>query len=289
KNRISQIIWPKLRKEGKSFKISFHTIGDFVKNSIFSKNELYKFIPELGEIIINKTGLDVDLDESFFNFDFIIWDSGKSLIGFNLYSINRIYIDNRAPKHRKFFHPASMNPFLIRAMINSGLNSELIKLLISGQECYFLDPFMGGGGMLLDALDLKFSVIGIDLDYWMCRGTRMNLYDFEKKYVYTKLPWNILRSTSLNIPLKSETVDLIATDPPYGTSSSLKNSSFDVLLENVLKECLRVLKSNRRIVITVPSQFNLPKFIKTDQILTKIPNYVHRSLTRVIWIIEKNE
>ncbi|OLS25951.1 MAG: tRNA (guanine(10)-N2)-dimethyltransferase [Candidatus Heimdallarchaeota archaeon LC_3] len=287
KNNIKKINWDTWIQNYNSFKVRLITIGNFVKNSKYSKNEYYSLIPQLGEIILRQSNATVDVKDPFHKIDFIIWDSGKIVFGLNIFTINRTIIDKRAPKHRKFFHPSSMNPFLIRNMMNFGLTNEIIEKLSKKASLYFLDPFMGGGGMLVDALDLGFHTIGIDLKYWMGRGTRMNLYDFEEKISFSSMPWNIISlTTSQNLPIRKNSIDLIVTDPPYGISTSLKDNNFSQLLTTVLSECFRVLKKGKRIVISIPSEYPLPKIVDKNQIIFSISNIVHRSLTRIIWVIE---
>jgi tRNA (guanine10-N2)-dimethyltransferase len=284
---IKDINWNRWLSESFSFKVRLITIGDFVRNSKFKKKSYYKAIPALGAKILKSSNSSVDVKNPFFQIDLVSWDNGNVILGVNLYKINREIIEKRAPKHRKFFHPASMNPFLIRAMVNFGITKDLIKKINNNEVVYFLDPFMGGGGMLLDALDLGFNTIGIDLEYWMGRGTRMNLTDFEDKVVFSKMPWNLISSSSQHLPLKENSIDLIVTDPPYGVSTTLKEYNFNELLTFVIKECFRVLRKQGRIVISIPSNNELPVFIDEDQILFSVSNFVHRSLTRVIWVLQK--
>jgi putative methyltransferase (TIGR01177 family) len=285
---VGEISWNRWLSKPLSFKVRLITIGNFVRNSKFKKKSYYKAIPTLGAEILKSSNSLVDVKNPFYQIDLVSWDTGNVLLGVNLYKINREIIEKRAPKHRKFFHPASMNPFLIRAMVNFGITKDLIKKLNNKKEIYFLDPFMGGGGMLLDALDLGFNAIGIDLEYWMGRGTRMNLTDFEDKVVFSKMPWNIISSSSQHLPLKENSINLIVTDPPYGVSTILKEYNFNELITFVLKESFRVLKKQGRIVISIPSNNPLPVFINKDQILFSVSNLVHRSLTRVIWVLQKN-
>ena len=65
-------------------------------------------------------------------------------------------------------------------------------------------------------------------------------------------PWTIIRTNSIKIPIKPESIDLIVSDPPYGQSTILKGIKINELIQRVIKECYRVLKFNSRMVISIP-------------------------------------
>lgn len=272
-----------------SFKVTLLTIGDFARKSLFSKNVYYHWIPSVGKKLATITDAIIDLENYFHHIEFIANSSGGIILGFQLFQVNRRSIEQRSPKHREFFHPASMNSFLIRGMINLGLTPALLQQLTHVKNnCTFLDPFMGGGGFILDALDIGFNTFGIDLNSKMSGGTQINIKNFESRFAFRSLPWVLFHADSKHLPLKKNTIDLIVSDPPYGNNSSLMKIPLIELLNSVLSECLRVLKPNSRIVLCVPSKYSLPAILLNQKLITTIEVPVHRSLTRIIWVIEKH-
>ncbi|MHA2362987.1 MAG: TRM11 family SAM-dependent methyltransferase [Candidatus Hodarchaeales archaeon] len=273
------------------FKLIFKKKGNYIDNPIFFLKKNRKCLKlSVAEKILNLSMCSVNLKDPFYELDLILLPN-YIILGLRLFEPNRKYIKNRAPALRYFFHPASMNPILIRAMLNSGITKYFMKNVNkkkkSSERQVFLDPFMGGGGMLIEAGILGFLTIGLDIGYWMCRGSRMNLYDLSSHNI-DLFPWTIIRINSEFIPVKDNSVDLIVTDPPYGISTSLKNwSNLETLLNTVLGECYRVLKPESRIVISVPSKTNM--IIEKTGFKLIIKNYdrVHKSLTRVIYVLEK--
>ena len=146
---------------------------------------------------------------------------------------------------------------------------------------------MGGGGFILDELDIGFSSFGIDMNHLMSRGSHTNIKNFETRFAFKPLPWTLFYADSKYIPLKSNILDLIVADPPYGTNSSLMNMSLGDLLAEVLVECFRTLKSHSRLVLCTTATYSLFPHFSNHRIIATIKVPFNRSLTRMIWVIEK--
>lgn len=275
---------PSIRRES-TFRVEIIKKGNFDLNSIFDSKNRNEFKYEVADSFIEKYKLKVNLKEPNIRIQVLITPK-LIILGILLFEVNRKAIKNRAPSHRSYFHPASMSPLLIRAMLNLSIkmNSHpLFGFQNKNNKLTFLDPFMGGAGMLIEAIEQGFSTIGLELGYWECRGARMNLISFQQ--INNLVTWNIIKCNSSLIPLKSNTIDIIVSDPPYGISTMVGGSSISVLISDVLKECFRILKNGSRIIISIPStlEVNFNKFIKISSVSDK----VHQSLTRIIWILEK--
>ena len=82
-------------------------------------------------------------------------------------------------------------------MINFGFTTSLLFNMSNKPSNYkFLDPFMGGGGMVLEALDMQYECHGIELFYWAGLCARANIKDFENKMLKKFLPWNVISADS---------------------------------------------------------------------------------------------
>ncbi len=268
-----------------TFKVEMIKRG-ILNNKLFSSENRQRILFSIADSLIGKFNLKADLKSENITITLILTPS-KIFFGQRIFKTNRKLIMNRTPSNRSYFHSGSMNPILIRAMINLGLKFSYspTKETSSGKSL-LLDPFMGAGGILMEAGTMNYATVGIELGYWMTRGARMNLSDMIYSG-YNSSFWSIIRSDSNNIPLKSNSIDIIVTDPPYGHSTILGGQKLEDLLANVLNECRRVLKRKSRMVISIPSTID----IKFDgfTILEKIYDRVHNSLTRIIYLLEKIE
>jgi putative methyltransferase (TIGR01177 family) len=267
---------------GLSFKVEMEKKG-IVSEKIFNSNNRQILIFSVADSLIDKFQLKADLVNPIISIKILLTPQ-KIILGQKILKPNRKTIMNRTPSNRSYFHPGSMNPILIRSMVNLGVKNSYLPLGAHDKKPIFLDPFMGGGGMLIEAISMGYSAIGIELGYWMARGARMNLLDLSYSG-FESISWSILRNDSSVIPLKSNSVDVIVTDPPYGHSTILGGKNLEDLLNDVLKECYRVLKNKSRMVISIPSttKTNLTSF----KVLEEVHDRVHNSLSRIIYILEK--
>lgn len=280
--QVEKVNFGRLLENHYSFRVKLIRKGDlrgtpFI-NAIF-RNQLKI---STGKTIYKLSNCAVNIKDPFYEIELYII-SGYLILGLKLFESNKKSIIKRSPSNRYYFHSASMNPLLIHAMINLTLSVYDTNL---NSKPIFLDPFMGGGGMLIEAGSLGYHVIGIDIGYWMCRGSRMNLMDVST-HGLDEFPWTILRANSSFIPLMDNCIDSIVTDPPYGVSTSLKEDNLEDLLHIVLQECFRVLKKGRRMAISIPSTIQID--FHNFKVINKLYDRVHKSLTRVIHLLEKPE
>jgi tRNA (guanine10-N2)-dimethyltransferase len=205
----------------------------------------------------------VDLENPDVLFYIIITDD-RALFCLSIEEVEERGFGQRRPWSRPFFHPSSMHPRLARTMVN-----------LSGAKLgsRFLDPFCGSGGILLEAGFIGCKLIGVDIDPIMSRGSKENLQVLGLRSA------NIFVGDARQIPLKE--IDSVATDPPYGRSSSTKGNNTFMLVEESLEEMASILKSQGKICISIPSELNLKKLRPKGLKLVEIhPFRVHRSLTR---------
>jgi tRNA (guanine10-N2)-dimethyltransferase len=202
---------------------------------------------------------------------YTIITNDRALFCVNVADAEEEGFSKRRPGFRPFFHPSSMHPRLARAMVN-----------LSGARLgsRFLDPFCGSGGMLIEAGLIGCDTIGMDIDLEMVKGSRTNLQALGLGF------FNVVAGDARHLPMRE--VDAVATDPPYGRSSSTKGKETRTLVEEFLDQTRALLKSQSKICLSVPSDVNMNGLeSKGLKILEAHLVRVHRSLTRRITIFSK--
>ncbi len=201
---------------------------------------------------------------------------GIAVIGEVLAEQDTKAFNSRRPGRRPFFKPGPLSPQLSRVFVN-------LARLKEGDV--YLDPFCGTGGFVLEAclLGARHCICG-DLSSDMIRGSLINIkyFNFNDKVSFF---WQ----DSAYIPLKEETVDTIATDPPYGRSTTTGKRAYDELVEKFLHESYRVLKKGGHIVYAGPSQYTPWKLAYKVgfRVIARYQMYVHSTLTREIVVARK--
>ncbi|MFQ6124162.1 MAG: RsmD family RNA methyltransferase [Candidatus Heimdallarchaeota archaeon] len=194
------------------------------------------------------------------------------VLGLNLFSINRGAFDTRRAHFRKFVHPSAINPRLARTMVNLSRASPQKK---------FLDPFTGSGGMLIEAGMIGCKPLGIEIDLKMIRGAQKNLHYFGIN------DYMLIVGDARTPPVKA--VEAIATDPPYGTSSSTKGLTVSELIQDTLLASREILTPGGFICIAAPNTINLEQLGENAnlQLFSMFLQFVHRSLTRKIGVFKR--
>ncbi|MFX1453619.1 MAG: methyltransferase domain-containing protein [Promethearchaeota archaeon] len=266
-NSLKNIDFIKYIENKKSFAVRIQKIGHKNINSEYFEKLIGKII--FGSI---KKTLKVDLlhpDILFYG----IFAKNKFFFGINNSKKIRSCFKSNSLKSRPFFHPSALNPRLARVMVNLSQIKE---------DEIFLDPFCGTGSLLIEAFLIGCNqVIGIDISPKMINGAKKNLKKFGVKNM------ELLVGDSNHIPLKF--ISGIATDPPYGRSSSTYKKSLIPLLENFFLEISDLILKNRLITIALPSYIKLFELIDKlyFEIKHEFTQYVHSSLTRKIYVIQK--
>lgn len=179
----------------------------------------------------------------------------------------------RPTTKRPFFHPTAMKPHVARALVN--LSHARIGEM-------FLDPFCGAGSILIEAGLIGCKILGSDVDRKMILGVRKNLS-------YYKIdPEAVICADVKCLPLRNQ-IQAIATDPPYGRSSSTHGLEVKALIREFLNEVLDLLRKGGRICFAIPKNIDTHEFIDQRQLkIIEIHDYyIHRSLTRKIFVLKK--
>ena len=193
-----------------------------------------------------------------------IFSDDACYLGRVMYHIDRGSYAYRNPMRRPFFHPGVMMPLMARAMVN-------LTHVRPGEILY--DPFCGTGGILLEGEIIGARVAGSDIDPSMIRGSRDNL------------PAAVcLRADTCQLPLSDASVHAVATDLPYGQSTSIKATSLERLYEDSLSEIRRVMKRNGKAVVVTHRDIS-PLAKEYFEIEHAFSQRVHKSLTRQILVL----
>ena len=193
-----------------------------------------------------------------------LFTDNRCFLGKVLYTIDRGSYAYRDPQRRAFFHPGVMMPLMARTMVN------LTHVMPGELLC---DPFCGTGGMLLETELMGVLAIGSDYDPEMLDGCRKNLPD--GAYV---------RADATRMPYPDSCFDAVATDLPYGQSTTIGADSLDTLYKESLQEIRRVLKKGGRAVVVTHRDIR-----GLADGLFEVSGYyeqrVHKSLTRRILVL----
>ncbi|MCR8455094.1 MAG: methyltransferase domain-containing protein [Candidatus Korarchaeota archaeon] len=180
---------------------------------------------------------------------------------------------SRDPKYRPYAPPATMSSLLSRLLVN-------LTGLSPGQT--FLDPFCGTGSLALEAADMGLKVICIDINPKAIEAAEMLLHEY---YGFKEV--NLRVGDARHLQLEDDSIDGIATDPPYGISSSTFGAVLIDLYRDFLLEAYRILRSNSRLVICHTQSVPIGKLaaeIGFDYELM-FSMKVHSRLTRFISIL----
>ena len=168
----------------------------------------------------------------------------------------------RFPRRRPFFHPSALRPRIARAMANLARPRNVI-----------IDPFVGTGSILIEAGLLGVYGIGCDIDRKMAVGCKKNV-EF-----YGVLA-DVVQADARRLPFR--TLPAVATDLPYGRSSSTHGVKFESLLTEFLDEMRGLLEG--RAVIMYPSKYR--RMVKEDK---GFDLYVHKNLMRRVSVVKFEE
>ncbi|WFO76095.1 RNA methyltransferase [Desulfurococcaceae archaeon MEX13E-LK6-19] len=200
----------------------------------------------------------------------LVATDGVILLGRVIGKLDTKSFMERKPSLRPFFRSIAMPVQLSRILVN-------LSRLRPGEV--FLDPFCGTGSIVIEAYLVGGKPIGIDINWDIVKGARLNLKH------YHMLGSEIILSDARAAKLKH--VHAIATDPPYGRSASTYGEDVKKLYMDFISNASNILLSKRYMVFMAPVW--LEKYI--DEVLCdkgfilrrKYYMYVHSALTRIVY------
>jgi tRNA (guanine10-N2)-dimethyltransferase len=229
---------------------------------------------EIGSLIWQSLGgkVDVDLRKPDVLFLGVI-DGERFFFGLHLASRERAGFTQRRSPLRPFFVPSAIHPKSARLMVN---------LSRAAPGDLFLDPFCGTGGLLLEAAEIGCVPIGVDINPMILAGCRENLEHY-------LVAFNGVLGDARSPPFSPRAINAIATDPPYGRSSSTKGAKVRGLIQSSL-ECLAdMLNPKKYLCLALPFVQFTEDIIPLDAFRVKETHTmrIHRSLRRFIVVLQR--
>ncbi len=256
-----------LNLDGKeTFSVRVHVLDN---KELYSKIEIEKY---LGEKIIEaySGSLKVKLQSPRYEFIGLV-SGGEIYLGLLLARTDRKAIDKRAGKYRPYFQPGVINPRIARAMVN-------LTRVKPGD--LFIEPFIGTGGLALEAGVQGCRIIGLDIKKKMIYASQKNLNYYNVKY-------DLVLGDARSIPFTK--FDGGATDPPYGISTSTVGEATAQLIKETLKNIQQAIKPGGYFTLAFPSTIKLESILKGLKLtlIEAFDIYVHKSLTRRIAVLRR--
>lgn len=199
----------------------------------------------------------------------IVYSEGVH-VGRLLGSIDRAAYERRKTKNLPFDHPISIHPKFARCLVN------LTEVRPGGR---LLDPFCGTGAVVAEAALAGADAIGADVSERMIEGARANLVAIGADAKLHKCDVGSIRDAV-------QRVDGIATDPPYGRSSSTNGEPIDMLFKRAFSAFLEVIDKRSRVAMAVHDS-ELAGLAEGFRLVESHDLWVHRSLTRYFCVLEK--
>ncbi|MEB2836487.1 MAG: TRM11 family methyltransferase [Desulfurococcales archaeon] len=203
----------------------------------------------------------------------VLYAEGVIAVGLRLAVLDTRGFAERSPARRPFFKPGPLDQRLSRALVN------LARLRPGG---VFWDPFCGTGGIALEAclLGAGRCLCG-DISFEMAYGSRRNLKH------YSQGPLSISYIGDALSPPVGGGIDAVATDPPYGRSTTLGGRTRRILYKGFLEAALSLLRRGSYLVFAAP-EAERPHEIASSlgyYVVERHYMYVHGSLVREIIVV----
>ncbi len=239
-----------------------------VKSPARKKDSSRKSVEEgVGKILASSGNVDLTRPEIVFRvLQGSRWHFCKVLA-----NVRRTDFEKRSTAKRPFKKPVTLHPRLARTLVN------LARVSYGGK---LLDPFCGTGGILLEASLIGAEVIGSDVDAEMVAGSRKTLSHYG-------CVGRIIMTDVGKLPSLVERVDAIATDPPYGRSSSTKRESIESLYPRAFNAFAKMLKPGGLLAICLPEERHAAMAGPEFRLQESYPVRVHGSLTRHFMVFSR--
>lgn len=213
-------------------------------------------------------GLGVDIHDPAAEVRVVFSD--RVYFGRRVAVIDRASFETRKTRNLPFDYPISLHPKFARCLVN---------LAMVDRGRVLLDPFCGTGAIVAEASLVGAIAIGSDISGKMIEGARENL-------VSLGLSADLRGFDVGDLPSEVERVDGIATDPPYGRSTSTYGEPVPDLLNRAFSAFAEVLDSGGRVALAVHDA-SLLEDVPRFKIVERHELRVHRSLTRYFIVLER--
>ncbi len=228
----------------------------------------------IGSVLVDR-GFSVDLENPDHELR-VLFSSGnvgdnhceRCLIGWLAVESRRDF-GQRRPTDRPFFQPGSMDPLDARALVN-----------IAGAKpaATIVDPMCGTGGLLLEAGLVGSSVVGLDAQQKMVRGSRTNL----EALLDDSTDAECIHGDATALPLADGCATGVVFDAPYGRQSKIARHELADLVEGALSEARRI--ADRAVVVADRSWAKRAKAAGWT-VEKRFERRVHRTLVRHVHVL----
>jgi len=234
-------------------------------HSLHSSEFAEKYLRELSRL----TGLPTEFRKGAYLR--VVFSDERVIVGKPVYIPDTASFQQRKPSKRPFFRSIALTPAFSRLLVNLARVKEGEVLL---------DPFAGTGSILIEAGLMGVRGIGVDLDYVLVEGMKVNIEHYNLK-AGSLILWGDSRE------LVYANVDGVSTDPPYGRSASTHGADVIEVYRRFLEKAKLSVKKRGYIVFIAP--LNLEYVV--DEMLCELGlivrgkhyMYVHGALTRIIY------
>lgn len=229
--------------------------------------ELASLTRKVGGILAKDRGVDLRHPRS----DVRVVVSGRMHFARVISAIDRASFEKRKNRHLPFKYPASLHPKYARALVN------LTRVPAGGKV---LDPFCGTGAIVSEAAIVGLDAVGADFSERMLAGAKRNIR-------HLGLEADLVMCDVGEIAEKVGKVSGVATDPPYGRSTSTDGESISELYSRAFKAFGEVLDKGSRVAVVLPEKEHLES--TSDFSLEESHSlWVHRSLTRHFCVLRRS-
>jgi tRNA (guanine10-N2)-dimethyltransferase len=201
--------------------------------------------------------------------------AGKAFVGHTTQTSSRSELLSRRGSKLAFSRPVMMDPRVSRAMVN-------LMGLEPGKKV--LDPFMGPGGLIMEAARSGYHCIGIEIDPRVLAGALKNFDSEGLSGQVIAFQGDSRELHGMDDLLGQAPFDGLLTDPPFGRSASSGGNAPGDLIRTVLERARGLLIDGAPVVLDVP-EGNMLEGIVGYELSAVFKLRVHRSLTRHIGVL----
>jgi tRNA (guanine10-N2)-dimethyltransferase len=291
--------------EGEDIKFNFKRIGNVIILESESTGKLFKrasMIKEGGRIlqkVKDPSDISLDLGEKTFSVRYRNFTDKRedpreveSIVGSRirgrvnlrkpeiellLINIGTYYLVINEREDPSFYSRINeKRPFKTNLALQPKMARLLVNLARVKEGDRILDPFCGGGSILIEASMMGMNAEGIDISKKMYHGARLNLMHFglnAKVYLGDV-------STALSLGK----FNAIVTDPPYGRGSSTNKEKVEQLYKRSFN-IFRKIMDKGHLAIILPSETYIDIARENFTLKEKYYMKVHRSLVRYITVL----
>jgi len=165
-------------------------------------------------------------------------------------------------------------PKIARSMVNlvpGGTNGKTL-----------VDPFCGSGRILVEAAELGYKVVGLDISQSQADDTKANIKHLE-------IEGEVIVFDATHLSEKFTDLDCIVTEPFLGKPNIRPDrvdyavKGLEKLYQGCLKDWHKALKKGGYIVMVFPILTGLKKEYHTSRIIDSVKNLGYNQLSRVVY------